>query len=65
MPLGDPAIQKLRHAVQPRRVLQLGPVEDQVRPGFTRRQIVLRKTVDGGYVGNRPAPSCGKLIFQA
>jgi len=44
----DMAVQQFRHAVQARRVLQLGQVEHEVRPQVGRREMIPRERVDVG-----------------
>jgi hypothetical protein len=41
-------VQQLGHAIQARRVLEFGKVEDEVRPLFAWRKMVPREGVDVG-----------------
>jgi hypothetical protein len=43
-------VQQLGHAVQARRVLQPGQVEDEIRPLLARRKVVAREGIDVGGV---------------
>ena len=53
----DPAVEKARAGIEPRRVLQLRAREQERRPLLLRRQVVAREAVDMGAVGHRAPPS--------